>query len=316
VGKMFSLGCFENQADALRRVEEEDAARKRTCSSGWRYWVEEIDPTGLFKVPPLTRPRDRFTARAIPYHETHGRTCRVEVLDGERVIAEYERNYAMLGTFEPFRQGDRYYALVSPHYTATSVMDLSSGEIIAVEQPDGHGFCPVGFYVADWWDVHDGSTLPGSMRWSSAYEWPTGDFGFVWGCVWGDDSSWNDTTDGPPSDVNPWAARCRQTKVCTTPSEALGLTPRRSFRGELQGAHPLHNADYLLRLSPAGENISAAHIPQFGTVASRRGVHEGNCRSGASLRRATRLYAGRTSGRRAHRTLTTSHSPFHLAMCR
>jgi len=21
-------------------------------------------------------------------------------------------------------------------------------------------------------------------------EWPTGDFGFVWGCIWGDDSSW------------------------------------------------------------------------------------------------------------------------------
>ena len=34
----------------------------------------------------------------------------------------------MLGTFEPFRQGDRMFALVSPHYTATSVLDLHTGD--------------------------------------------------------------------------------------------------------------------------------------------------------------------------------------------
>jgi hypothetical protein len=32
---------------------------------------------------------------------------------------------------------------------------------------------------------------PGSLNWKDEYEWPSrGDFGFVWGCVWGDDSSW------------------------------------------------------------------------------------------------------------------------------
>jgi hypothetical protein len=39
------------------------------------------------------------------------------------------------GRFEPFRQGDRNYALISPNYTATSVMDLQTGEIVAGEEP-------------------------------------------------------------------------------------------------------------------------------------------------------------------------------------
>ena len=60
----------------------------------------------------------------------------VAVLDGDAVIASYGRNYGMLQTFEPFRQGDRTFALISPHYTATSVMHLRAGEIIAA-QPAG-----------------------------------------------------------------------------------------------------------------------------------------------------------------------------------
>jgi hypothetical protein len=48
----------------------------------------------------------------------------------------------------------------------------------------------VGFYVPDWWDVHSGSIIPGSEYWNADCEWPTGDFGFVWGCIWGDDGSW------------------------------------------------------------------------------------------------------------------------------
>jgi hypothetical protein len=73
-------------------------------------------------------------------------------------------------------------------------MDLQSGEIIASEEPAPGGFCPVGFYVPDWWDIHERAerdgTLPGSRRWTPDHEWPSGEFGFVWGCVWGDDSSW------------------------------------------------------------------------------------------------------------------------------
>ena len=48
--------------------------------------------------------------------------------------------------------------------------------------------------MPDRWDLHEraerSGTLPGSRRWSADHEWPTGEFGFVWGCVWGDDSSW------------------------------------------------------------------------------------------------------------------------------
>jgi hypothetical protein len=106
-------------------------------------------------------------------------------------VTSYDRNYAMLQTFEPFRQGARFFALVAPDYTATSVLDLQTGQIIASEEPSPGGFCPVGFYVPDWWDVHDGTSLPGSMLWKTDNEWPSvGDFGFVWGCLWGDDSSW------------------------------------------------------------------------------------------------------------------------------
>jgi hypothetical protein len=50
---------------------------------------------------------------------------------------------------------------------------------------------PGGVYVRDWWDVHDGHVLPGELHWKADYEWPSdGGFGFVWGCLWGDDSSW------------------------------------------------------------------------------------------------------------------------------
>ena len=84
-------------------------------------------------------------------------------------------------------------ALISRDYTRTAVLDLASGMVIAEETQDaspGAGFCPVGFYVPDWWDVNDGSRLPGSEHWCADDEWPIGDFGFVWGCYWGDDSSW------------------------------------------------------------------------------------------------------------------------------
>ncbi len=89
---------------------------------------------------------------------------RVLVFLEYKQVAEYERNYAMLRTFEPFRQGDRDFALVSPQYTVTAVLDLASGEIIASEETSARVFCPVWYYVPDWWDVHDGRVLPGSTH--------------------------------------------------------------------------------------------------------------------------------------------------------
>lgn len=108
-------------------------------------------------------------------------------------VCVYERDHASFETFEPFRRGGRDYALVSTEYTRSAVLDLASGRVIAAEpeDPDGTGFCPVGFYIPDWWDVHDGSIIPGSASWRpDLHEWPRGDLGFVWGCVWGDDASW------------------------------------------------------------------------------------------------------------------------------
>jgi hypothetical protein len=190
-GKVHSFGARHTKAEAEQLLAQ---AIERVAAAGGRndrYWIEEINAEGLFEFPPLPKPRDRYTTR-VTSQKQPGRwaTSHVEVLDGESVVAAYDRNYSMLGTFEPFRQGDRHFALISPDYTATSVLDLAAGEIIAAEEPHAEGFCPVGFYVPDWHDIHDGTVLPGSMQWRPEdHEWPSGDFGFVWGCIWGDDSS-------------------------------------------------------------------------------------------------------------------------------
>lgn len=179
------------EAEALLSMQQE-----RYANTEWSFRIEEVETGGLFEIPPRPTPRERFSVRVSSREQPPGTwpQVSVEVVDGDRVVGSYARNYAMLRTFEPFRQGDLHFALISPAYTATSVMDLQTGEIIAGEEPGAGGFCPVGFYVPDWWDVHERAAeegiLPGSLNWTPDHEWPTGDFGFVWGCHWGDDSSW------------------------------------------------------------------------------------------------------------------------------
>lgn len=72
---------------------------------------------------------------------------------------------------------------MSRDYTLSAVIDLGTGEVIAEEEETfydeaktrpGASFCPVGFYVPDWWDVHDDSIIPGSEYWDEANEWPRG----------------------------------------------------------------------------------------------------------------------------------------------
>jgi hypothetical protein len=189
-GAVVSRGAFRERRAAEGGLRQ---AERSTGSEARRLWVEEIDSSGLYGVPTRPAPRDRYTTRVeVIKHPGAWDTVRVEVMDGERVVAEYRRDYRMLQTFEPFRQGDRMFALVSPHYTATSVLDLSSGEIVAAEEPRPNGFCPAGFYIPDWWNLHgDLTALPGSLDWKPPdHEWPAGDFGFVFGCYWGDDWSW------------------------------------------------------------------------------------------------------------------------------
>jgi hypothetical protein len=192
--RVHSFGARRTKAEAEVLLADTRERAAHAAGHHDRYWIEEIPTEGLFEVPDVPTPRERFSARVAPAQsprEGTGTTIGVEIVESSRVVASYERNYAMLDTFEPFRQGTRDFALISPNYTATSVVDLATGQIVAREEPSLAGFCPVGFYVPDWWDVHDGGKLPGEMWWTIDDEWPSaGDFGFVWGCIWGDDSSW------------------------------------------------------------------------------------------------------------------------------
>jgi hypothetical protein len=196
------FGAFRTQPEANAEIEKLKA--KEMHGKNWAenyhnqdFVIREVVVDTDFEIPPLPKPRDQYMIRATPTNppETWPTTL-VEVYrrhdnGGMEKICSYERNYSMLQSFEPFRQEGRDLALISREYTAIAVLDLQTGKVIAEEPHKPGGFCPVGFYVPDWWDVHRyGNVIPGSEYWSMDYEWPIGDFGFVWGCYWGDDSSW------------------------------------------------------------------------------------------------------------------------------
>ena len=95
-----------------------------------------------------------------------------------RKIGEYPRNHVgIYDTFHPFRLNGNWYALYSRDYTATRVMELPTCRDIAGEEPESDGFCPVDFYVP----YTDERVIASGHA---------GQFGFVAGCTWGDDSSW------------------------------------------------------------------------------------------------------------------------------
>lgn len=90
------------------------------------------------------------------------------------MIGSYRRNYpSLIHTFVPFVQDNQVYALYSPDYTATRLMRLPDCEDIGGEGRDENGFCPAEYYVP--YDPEKGLI---------------GKWGFLSGCVWGDDSSW------------------------------------------------------------------------------------------------------------------------------
>lgn len=194
--KPHNWGARNSFAEAEQQLEDRFGEKHKEWAEKYhkRWWIEEIDTSECFEFPSLPMPRDMYSTQelTVETEEGYGNTLKISVLNqANKVIAQYSRNYgALMRTFEPFRQGNKMFALISTDYTATSVMDLATGKIIASETPDSGGFCPVGFYVPDWWDLHDDSILPGSSNWNDGYENPKGNFGFVWGCVWGDDSSW------------------------------------------------------------------------------------------------------------------------------
>jgi hypothetical protein len=111
------------------------------------------------------------------------KTARVNIFEGfgdtAQKIGSYDRNHAGWcdSTFLPFARDGRWYALYSPNYTATRIMELPSCRDLGGEEPHTNGFCPVDYYVP-----HD---HPAVLQAGTA-----GHFGFVSGCIWGDDSSW------------------------------------------------------------------------------------------------------------------------------
>lgn len=145
------------------------------------------------------------TATKVPTRPGCWDVLRVEVFDGGVKCGEYGRNYSsMYSTFHPFSKGGKHYALYSPQYTATRVMSLPDCKDLGGEEAHGNGFCPTGYAVPyeeycyqprspedpypegapvggeeykAWWERN-----PFISRMFDA------EFGFVCGCVWGDDS--------------------------------------------------------------------------------------------------------------------------------
>lgn len=145
--------------------------------------------------------------------------------ESEQQVGEYTRNYRHLfRTFHHFKKDGKDYALYSRNYTATRVMELPSCTDIGGEEPAGNGFCPVDFYVPRYieWEYldledkphqyrlnepSDSDLTPRTIKWTRLDQntgepifaekpsHPVGPltyypFGFVAGCIWGDDSSW------------------------------------------------------------------------------------------------------------------------------
>lgn len=149
-------------------------------------------------------------------HWKYGNIGVFEVADDgtEKQVGGYTRKYSSFyDTFFAFQQKDKWYALYSSDYTATSVMSLPDCKQIATEPGSSWGFCPTGFYVPSKEDLTHRSIyhlyeakgeLDKAEEWFSKNpenkadglafdQWlkdNMGTFGFVCGCVWGDDHSW------------------------------------------------------------------------------------------------------------------------------
>jgi hypothetical protein len=147
--------------------------------------------------------------------------------EGERKeqVGQYKRNYPnLLQTFSHFRVNDKDYALYSPDYTISRIMALPSCEDIGGEEPHTAGFCPAEYFVpryiereyiglddkAQRYRVNEPSAddlIHKTAKFTPLDE-KTGEritvekpdrpvspllyypFGFIAGCIWGDDSSW------------------------------------------------------------------------------------------------------------------------------
>ena len=164
-----------------------------------------------------------------------GRRIGVFRVEGEKkeLVGEYERNYlSFFNTFFHFQRNGKDFALYSPFYTVTRIMELPSCKDIGGEEPDSWGFCPVDYFVPTYIEQEviteitgshgteersvrktlvnnpDASELSESVIKTPFTYSKTGEecvnvttfrpltpllyhpFGFIAGCIWGDDSSW------------------------------------------------------------------------------------------------------------------------------
>ena len=125
-------------------------------------------------------------------------------------IGEYQRNYdSFMDTFHPFRLNGKDLAIYSPDYTCTRIMELPSCKDIGGEEPVSHGFCPTGYYIPSYvirefdmqregkkethrYRLYD--PPPEEMRDTADSKVVSDllftDFGFISGCIWGEDHSW------------------------------------------------------------------------------------------------------------------------------
>lgn len=142
-------------------------------------------------------------------------STKIEIYRNDILIGEYIRNYSNYAelTFYPFKKDNEWYALYSAEYTTTQVMKLHEDRI---EDWCGgtrnlNGFCPVEIYVPHYiTSIHNYMSNEQKVDFESYYidcdytesEFQSEllgpdfskdeymNFGFMCGCVWGDDSSW------------------------------------------------------------------------------------------------------------------------------
>lgn len=125
------------------------------------------------------------------------------------LLGGYQRLYPShaTDTFAPFQWEGQWYALYSADYTCTRVLRLNehSLEDWCGEEPAGHGFCPVDYFLPQAFKVGKGEDELVNLEDRQTYkdyaefardaeEYGEGlyypGFGFLCGCIWGDDGSW------------------------------------------------------------------------------------------------------------------------------
>jgi len=145
-------------------------------------------------------------------------STKISIFRNDVLIGEYLRNYSSHGvlTFHPFVIDNQWYALYSANYTTTRVMKLHDDCIEDWCGQDAlpNGFCPIELYVPRYKRIHDSISRDDGTTYEYNYSYVDCDFkteaefeqsvkddgeaaetqycnfGFMCGCIWGDDSSW------------------------------------------------------------------------------------------------------------------------------